>query len=90
MMATGFLGYNHSQKWSKFNSQNQNISSFNTKIKIDKVKVEIKKLWKLVTIEPPADAINLLLFKLKGLVKSKFCSLSASSEFECKTLITFK
>ena len=33
MMATGFLGYNHSQKWSKFNSQNQNISSFNTKIK---------------------------------------------------------
>lgn len=33
MMATGFLGYNHSHKWSKFNSNNQNISSFNNKNK---------------------------------------------------------
>jgi group I intron endonuclease len=32
-MATGFLGYNHSHKWSKFNSNNQNISSFNDKNK---------------------------------------------------------
>ena len=33
MMATAFLGYNHSHKWSKFNSNNKNLSSFNNKNK---------------------------------------------------------
>ena len=33
MMATAFLGYKYSQKWSNFNSKNKKISSFNTKNK---------------------------------------------------------
>ena len=38
MMATAFLGYKYSQKWSNFNSKNKKISSFNTPAAADKNK----------------------------------------------------